>query len=181
MKLNKGENPMRSCIKCGTELKEGARICPLCETEVQIENAFETRFCYHCGVKIETDTAVCLKCGAALKIPVVKNKDARTLQAAALVIMEIDLALWVLGYIFAIAYVLFNKISDMTLYLLLPIIPIVIKAIATRYYFAKAKYREPVNAVFKICVFIFINSIAGILMLCDDNGSNQIEWERKIG
>lgn len=34
-------------------------------------------------------------------------------------------------------------------------------------YFNKVKYNQPVSTAFKICSLLFVNTIAGILMLCD--------------
>lgn len=171
---------MKTCSKCGTELKPGVPVCPLCETEVPIENVFETRFCYHCGVKIEQDADVCVKCGTLLKTPVIENKNARTYQTAAYVIMEIDLFLWVLGLIISTCYLFINELFMFSWIILPLLVGITVRVIATRYYARKLRYRIPAGVGFKLCVFFFINPIAGILMICDESDSQQINWQRKI-
>lgn len=39
----------------------------------------------------------------------------------------------------------------------------------TVYYWKKVNDNEPVGTAFKICSLLFVNIVAGILMLCDDN------------
>lgn len=48
------------CIKCGNEILDGTDFCPDCGAQ---QNRKPTKFCKHCGEKIDLDCIICPKCG----------------------------------------------------------------------------------------------------------------------
>lgn len=105
------------------------------------------KYCSKCGNELLDDAVICPKCGCAVEgmgnPEAVNNRSG--LQIAAKIFM-------ILG---CIAYG----------WLLIPLawcIPMTVS------YFGKAERGEPVSIGFKICTLLFVNMIAGILMLCDD-------------
>ena len=51
---------MKACVKCGAEIKDGARFCPSC-------GARQALVCPKCGKELENpDARFCPNCGASL-------------------------------------------------------------------------------------------------------------------
>lgn len=104
------------------------------------------KYCTKCGNELLDDAVICPKCGCAVegaKNPVAVNSMSG-LQLAAKIFM-------ILG---CIAYG----------WLLVPLawcIPMTVS------YCGKISRGEPVGVGFKVCSLLFVNMIAGILMLCD--------------
>lgn len=46
------------CPKCGKDIPDTAQFCPVCGEALN-----HTKFCVHCGEKIDKDCVVCPKCG----------------------------------------------------------------------------------------------------------------------
>ncbi len=56
---------MVACKNCGCELKEGAKFCPECGTEVIVEKfSSENQFCPNCGYKMPKGLKFCPVCGS---------------------------------------------------------------------------------------------------------------------
>lgn len=51
---------MKDCIKCGSELPEGATFCPSCGSSAE-------RFCANCGCRIKGEVDFCPDCGSAVE------------------------------------------------------------------------------------------------------------------
>ena len=60
---------MNNCIKCGAELREGAKFCNKCGEPVQTKV-----FCHQCGVELEPNDMFCHVCGASMQKKVLKNQ-----------------------------------------------------------------------------------------------------------
>lgn len=111
-------------------------------------------FCIRCGAGIEETTMFCPNCGnpcgAAVQQPLYQQAYAPEvrpsgLAVAAKVLMIISTVVMGL-YIIPLAWCLPMTIS----------------------YNKKIKAGIPVSVGFKICTLLFVNTIAGILMLCDN-------------
>ena len=105
------------------------------------------KYCSKCGNELLDDAVICPKCGCAVEgmrnPETVDNRSG--LQTAAKIFM-------IIGCI-AIGWCL---------------IPLAWCIPMTVSYFGKTERGERVSTGFKICTLLFVNMIAGILMLCDD-------------
>ena len=108
------------------------------------------KFCVKCGKELVDEAVVCTNCGCAVGAEEKEtvNKKPSGLSTAAKVFM-------VLGTV----------INSLLLY----VIPLAWCLPMTIIYFKKINKGEPVGVGFKICTLLFVNTIAGILMLCDSN------------
>ena len=108
-------------------------------------------FCSHCGKEIEDGAAVCTQCGYMVVSTVVKPKEQNP------VVTQKSFgaikAFMIIGTIF----------TSLVCYL----IPLVWCIPMTVSFFNKAKYGQKCSTAFKICTLLFVNQIAGILLLCD--------------
>ncbi len=107
------------------------------------------KYCKKCGAQIEDESVVCVHCGCAVDVPA-NNAQPSTVQTVAKVFM-------ILGCIVS------------AFYFLIPLcwtIPMTVK------YCRSIEQNQPVSTAFKICSLLFVNLVAGILMLCD-NGESQ--------
>lgn len=106
-------------------------------------------FCSKCGAEIMEEAVICPKCGCLVgnnNIKTLTNKkssDSSGLKTAAKVFM-------IIGCVF----------SGLYLITLAWTIPMTIN------YCNKIKNNEPIGTGFKVCSLLFVNLIAGILMLC---------------
>ena len=107
------------------------------------------KFCQHCGSELEDGAVVCPKCGSAVEsAPAVattsqSNSGLKTVAKVFMIIGTVCSAL--VGYLIPLAWCL-----PMTIV-----------------YFGKVKRGEKVSTGFKVCTLLFVNLIAGIVMLCD--------------
>lgn len=101
------------------------------------------KYCSRCGAQADDDVAFCASCGAAFPAPS-KPKTRSALQTAAAVFMVIGCVTY--GW------------SLLPLAWLIPM---------TVVYFRRTREGGNVGLGFKICTLLFVNLIAGILMLCD--------------
>ena len=104
------------------------------------------RYCSHCGKELVEAAVICVGCGCAVEqsVAVLEPCAATGLQIAAKVLLIIE--------------TVFRGIFLLPLAWCLPM---------TLSYCKKIKTGQPVGTGFKVCVLIFVSTIAGILMLCD--------------
>lgn len=186
---------MKFCTHCGTELHDAAVVCPKCGAPVEkaktnLPTAPETKYCTHCGAQILKDAVICPKCGCSVKSKSTSNVGTG-LQAAAKVLMILSCVGVVLAAVVMLicgiyaSYLEGIPAANLTDPDLIEIIEIVdFKALfygmavfcgigllwmlpMTVHYFKAKKNKRPVGVAFKICTMLFVNMIAGILMLCD--------------
>ena len=132
---------------------------------------------------------ICPKCGCPLrheKQPgTVKNylvkasKPSSGLQVAAKVFMVVGCVMWVLSAcaMAILGIIMSNSTIEVSsqlgvMYLVMAVVyllPLAWCLPMTSCYFNKTANKEEIGLGFKICTLIFVNLIAGILMLCDDN------------
>ncbi len=104
------------------------------------------KYCSHCGAEIANEAVVCVKCGcetAARKTETEKS----TLKTIAKVFM-------VLGCIASAGAFLIPLCWT---------IPMTVK------YWNDVNLGRPTGTAFKVCSLLFVNTVAGILMLCDNS------------
>lgn len=109
-------------------------------------------FCKNCGKQVYENASFCPNCGARIeRIPapayqVQQRRNPTTLQTVAYVFMIIA----------TVVYAFF-------------LIPLAWMIPMTVVYKKKIDAGIPVGVGFKVCTLLFVNLIAGILMLCDDD------------
>ena len=104
------------------------------------------KFCTKCGNELIDEAVVCTKCGCLVEKVQQKNNSESGLKTAAKIFMILGtIGLGISCFLIPLAWC----------------IPM------TVVYFSKIKKGEPVGTGFKVCSLLFVNTIAGILMLCD--------------
>ena len=111
------------------------------------------KFCTKCGAEMHDEAVLCVKCGCyvdtqvpPVNIPQNLPKQESGITTAAKIFM-------IIGTVIMALYT-----CCIGLAWCLPM---------TMSYFKKLKTGEPISTGFKICSLLFVNTIAGILMLCD--------------
>lgn len=104
------------------------------------------KYCKNCGAQLIDEAVVCPECGCAAEKIVVKEESS-TLKTVAKIFM-------ILGCI-----------SSAWAFL----IPLCWTIPMTVHYFKAVESKQPVGTGFKVCSLLFVNLIAGIIMLCDKN------------
>ena len=109
-------------------------------------------FCNKCGAEVDNECIVCPKCGCnpkgAEQKPATTNGRSNTSET--------------LRLIAKILMILSCVTSGLLIIPLAWMIPMTIS------YSNKCSNNEPIGIGFKVCTLIFVNIIAGILMLCDN-------------
>ena len=65
------------CIKCGAEIKDGAKFCQVCGAKQEIPGE-EKRFCKACGAPLKPGAAFCTACGAKAAADLPQQSGERT-------------------------------------------------------------------------------------------------------
>lgn len=149
---------MKYCSKCGKELFDEAVVCVNCgcavETigrkNIKVESSMaesHMKYCAKCGKEIMADAVICINCGCAVAPSSIKRKkDKSGLITAVKVLMIIG-----------------TVVQGFSLIPLAWCIPMTIS------YFRKIDNDEKISVGFKVCTLLFVNTIAGIIMLCDND------------
>lgn len=123
------------------------------------------KYCSHCGAEVNDEAVVCVKCGCALKSLHVCDKHDNELLVASKILMIVSCVVFPLAGISCGLYVgmiIWYIGLIMGVCFSLPIvwgIPMII--VLSR----KIKNHEPIGIKFKICTLLFLNILAGVLML----------------
>ena len=109
------------------------------------------KYCVHCGNQVHDDAVVCVSCGRSLEQPKppVKDDTGEILQIVVKVFM-------ILGCV-------------ASGWLLIPLawtIPMTISV------FKSFREKRPVSIGMKVCTLLFVNLIAGVCLLCMNDGEN---------
>ena len=127
------------------------------------------KYCTKCGKELVDEAIVCVGCGCAVEpvevVPVEQPVPAKQQN----VLVTVAKVFMVIGTV-ANAFYAF-------------LIPLIWCLPMTVVYFNKTKNNQPIGLGFKICCLIFVNTIAGILMLCDqaqNNKNNQNDQNNQI-
>ena len=105
------------------------------------------KYCTICGAELHDEAVICPKCGCACAKetkPSTQSSDSLTLKTIAKIFMILSCV--VFGFY---------------------LIPLCWMVPMTVHYSNAIKEKKPVSLGFKICSLLFVNFIAGILMLCD--------------
>ena len=108
------------------------------------------KFCSKCGKELADEAVICVGCGCEVQQEkqAPSNNKPSGLQVAAKVLMIISTVVMGL-YIIPLAWCIPMTVS----------------------YSKNLKRGKPISTGFKVCSLLFVNTIAGILMLCDNNNN----------
>lgn len=108
------------------------------------------KFCTHCGEQIDEKAVICPKCGCATDTAVKSDETSSTLRTVAKIFM-------IIGCVTS-AFVF--------------LIPLCWTIPMTLNYFRALKENRPLSTAFKVCSLIFVSTVSGIIMLCDNEDNN---------
>lgn len=179
---------MKYCDKCGAEMLDEAVMCVKCGNMVSAEGkskemVYNERYCTKCGAKVFQETVVCPHCGCPMENANVgkgkeKNKGIDIAIKVLLILTIVGLAFC--GFMYLISLIGFSMMPDIGAtpeemsYVLSMLIVMVVLCLPPLAWvipmsiiiLKKMKNKEPIGVGLKICTLIFVNTIAGILLLC---------------
>ncbi len=182
---------MKYCEYCGKQLIDGSVTCSGCGSPVSVvlvdeQNTVPTSFvkyCAYCGNQLLKEAVMCPKCGKAVddkKVAVANAEKGRILKLVVKILMLVAIGSCVVNLLetmfttptwfviniaqFEISYELF--IYSIPLFWQIPMIV---------HYFKATKQNQPIKIGFKVCTLIFVNFVAGILMLCDTDNQTTVQ------
>lgn len=115
------------------------------------------KYCTKCGNELFDEAVICTKCGCVVDEDVF---NFAVIKQAGKTNASTNTNLSSLAMVFMIIGTVFMGFSIIPLAWCLPM---------TIIYNRKIKNGEPISTGFKVCSLLFVNTIAGILMLCDNN------------
>lgn len=126
------------------------------------------KFCQHCGAEIEDEATVCIHCGCATNDVKAKSSGNTNMGKIALIFMIIGCVCNPIAtFIEFLDY--YNGPESFIVILIGAIFSLVSLAWCipmTVHFSRKHKNGESVGTGFKVCTLLFVNMIAGILLLC---------------
>lgn len=105
-------------------------------------------FCPNCGTQLPESYSFCPNCGAAVYL---QNNEYEQPIGSNSALSSVAKAFMIVGTVFMGFY----------------LIPLLWCLPMTIHYFDATKNNQTVSTGFKVCTLLFVNTIAGILMLCD--------------
>lgn len=112
------------------------------------------KYCSKCGNQLYDEAVICPKCGCMAETSSHTTYNFQNDQKKSGAFVEAIKIFMIIG-----------TVANAWLFLLVPLawcIPMTIS------YYKKTKNKEPIGTAFKICTLLFVNLVAGILMLIDD-------------
>lgn len=135
------------------------------------------KYCMKCGNEMLDEAAICMKCGcpvpnAQIFAPAQSpKKTVAPLRTAALVLMVLTMAFFA---IYALMFAIVGMAAAMTdgpaglaLVGLIFLLPLAWQVPMLVYLAKRLKGDREIGVGFKVCTLIFVNPIAGILLLCE--------------
>ena len=126
------------------------------------------KYCSKCGAEMADEAIFCVKCGCTAEGELFREraKANSAVSTVAKVFMILTLAFWGL---YALIFLVAFSAVGMAFFGVIFFIPLAWCLPMTIVYFNKTKHDEPIGVAFKICTLLFVNMVAGILMLCDND------------
>lgn len=125
-------------------------------------------YCKNCGNKLDDQSAFCTNCGCTTDLGEQSNLNQQTTSQSTQPTTQNNAnSNSTLGTVAKVFMIISTVI--MGLY----IIPLAWTLPMTISLSNKLKNREPISVTFKICVLLFVNTVAGILLLCMKDENNQ--------
>lgn len=188
---------MKYCTHCGEQIDDEAVFCVHCGKAVKSEGNYSApkiKYCGHCGSELKEGADFCINCGCrATPEPVKetkgydKDKILTTIAKVFMVISCAEYGIIALTILFIASLcgfdvllcgleglsAFFPTIIFFFIYSCAFLIPLAWCIPMTVSVFKSSKENKPISTGFKVCVLIFVNLVAGILLLCrsePDNG-----------
>ncbi|MBE7067947.1 MAG: hypothetical protein E7381_01455 [Clostridiales bacterium] len=142
------------------------------------------KFCNKCGRKNFDTATYCERCGNFLRLnEIVTQKQSKCSKVASIFMVISCVVLGICSMVLEIFSIILwdglNEISNdigvvemkiMWIVLVVAVlIGFIISIFATHKYIKDVKSGKKIGTGFKVCVLLFVNIIAGILMLCDED------------
>ncbi len=124
------------------------------------------KYCQHCGAEIEDDAVICVHCGCATNDGKEKSANKSNLGKIALIFMILGCVGTPLSVLSQVLDLLSSNTVIAIIGIVCGLLPLAWCIPMTIIYSRKLKNNESVGTGFKICTLLFVNIIAGILMLC---------------
>ena len=107
------------------------------------------KYCSNCGSQIDDKAVICVHCGCATDTAATATAATSDTSSTLKTIAKIFMILGCIAYGWCL-------------------IPLCWTIPMTVHYFNSVKNNQPVGLGFKVCSLLFVNLVAGILMLCDN-------------
>lgn len=135
-------------------------------------------YCKNCGHEINDNAVVCINCGCSVENKPQNFEKTSTVQTVAKVFMILSCVstgfISILYFFMMLMFSIgrsFMNVFPFGIFVFFRLIPLCWQIPMTIHYFNCCKEKKQVGTAFKVCSLLFVNLIAGILMLCDN--SNQ--------
>ena len=132
------------------------------------------KYCSKCGAQMVDEAVICVKCGCAVMPMPSKNEKAAPQKNP--VLKNLAFAFMLFSVVFCTLYALIMLLAGIgteavegMLVGLLFLTPIVWQLPMTIICYQKIQSKEPIGFAFKVCTMFFVNLIAGILLICDND------------
>ena len=173
---------MKFCSHCGKEIADEAVVCVGCgcstENVKKQETPSSVKYCGYCGKELNINAVVCTNCGCAvsdsMSIKSNSSSQSKTLYTIAKIFMFITIGAYGLCFVSLLALNFSPTIivelaltyGGLIPYTIASIVPLAWVIPMTVVFCRKVSNGERIGIGFKICTLLFVNTIAGILMLC---------------
>ena len=117
------------------------------------------KYCAKCGAEMLDEAVICVKCGSFVNCEEPLNSASALPQQESNAAVAAKIFMLLSTVLYSVLAVFFGIWWLIALAWCLPM---------TIVYFKKTRQGEAIGAGFKICTLLFVNLIAGILMLCDE-------------
>lgn len=144
------------------------------------------KYCQHCGAEIHDEAVICVKCGRSVETAKSSSSNSSTtLLIIAKVFMIISCVVMpsfglLYGFITisAASVAVMAATAAASTFIILGVMVIVFCCVPLAWMIPmvinlnkKIKSGEPLGIAFKICTLLFVNTIAGILLLCHSDSN----------
>lgn len=137
--------------------------CPKCGKEVSDNSTF----CSQCGYKISNDNASSNKVGRYENQGIDMGITVFMILSIFLCALMCTVMLTMFSQFFEIFFPGITVASGLdVLFRIIPVIPLIWIIPMTIYFVIKSKSQQRIEIGYKICVLLFVNLIAGIMLLC---------------
>lgn len=182
---------MKYCTHCGAEMDDAADFCVHCGKRVQgpgpsPDGGFPRfKYCTHCGAELKEGADVCLNCGRRVERPSCPPPPPRSRSNVNNVLATIAKVFMVLTcascgvvaiscLILGLVFMSYGVTDDagvlagviMYIYAACGLIPLAWCIPLTVHVFRATKAHAPISTAAKVCILIFVDLVAGILLLC---------------
>ena len=113
------------------------------------------KYCSKCGMQLFDDAVICTNCGCSTESQIFVENQPKIVKSQTSGTITAIKVFMIIGTVVMALYTLCIGLAWC--------LPMTIS------YCNKVKYGKPISIGFKVCSLLFVNTIAGILMLCDNS------------